>query len=42
MPFHHVFHNLMATVRAMQMPGDVVYKAAILAAAALLLLTAGV
>jgi hypothetical protein len=43
MPLHtdsHILHStLRATLRALQMPGDLLYKAAILAVAVLLLLT---
>ena len=41
MALHSELHSLLNTLRAVQMPGDVLYKVAILAAAALLLLTAG-
>jgi hypothetical protein len=40
MPLHTDSHFLHNTLRALQLPGDAVYKAAILVAAALLLLTA--
>ncbi len=40
MPLHTDSHMLHSTLRALQLPGDAVYKAAIVAAAALLLLTA--
>ncbi len=40
MPMHTDSHLLHSTLRALQLPGDAVYKGAILAAAALLLLTA--
>jgi len=42
MPLHTDSHTLHSTMRALQLPGDVVYKVAILAAAVLLLLTAWV
>jgi hypothetical protein len=40
MPLHSDSHLLHATLRALQVPGDALYKGAILAAVALLLLTA--
>jgi hypothetical protein len=39
MPLHTDSHILHSTLRALQMPGDLLYKAAILAVAVLLLLT---
>jgi len=42
MPLHTDSHTLHNALRALELPGDVLYKAAILAAAALLLLTAWV
>ena len=40
MPLHTDSHILHSTLRTLQMPGDALYKAAILAAALLVLLTA--
>jgi len=42
MPLHTDSHTLHNTLRALHLPGDMVYKVAILAAAALLLITAWV
>ena len=39
MPLHPDSHALHSTLRALQLPGDLLYKAAILAAAGLVLLT---
>ncbi len=40
MPLHSDSHLLHSTLRALQMPGDALYKGAILAVALLLLMTA--
>ena len=39
MPLHPDSHTLHSTLRALQLPGDLLYKVAIMAAAVLVLLT---